>query len=239
MKRLVDQDDPDDEVVRLLIRAGANHQPAPGSKLRLMAALGVGSAVGLSASEVLAWLGTSSGKVALTLTVVGAAAGGAYVMASSPEPLARVSVPAMSVPAMSVPAMSVPAAPAAASPDAAPVAAPSVAEPERAVQPEPPAAAASPGAPEPRLERQPARRTPARAAPPRARVPAPEPTPAASDEAAREASLSEETLWVDRLRVAAEGHDRPAFERLLEQYVERFPEGQLRPEVNRLELSLP
>jgi hypothetical protein len=229
MKRLVDQDDPDDEVVRLLIRAGANHQPAPGSKLRLMAALGVGSAVGLSASEVLAWLGTSSGKVALTLTVVGAAAGGAYVMASSPEPLARVSMPAMSVPA----------APAAASPDAAPVAAPSVAEPERAVRPEPPAAAASPSAPEPRLERQPARRTPARAAPPRARLPAPEPTPAASDEATREASLSEETLWVDRLRVAAERRDRPAFERLLEQYVERFPEGQLRPEVNRLELSLP
>jgi hypothetical protein len=84
MKRLVDRNDPDDEVVRLLIRSGADHHPAPGSKMRLMAALGVGSAVGLSASKVLAWLGTSSGKAALAMSVVGAAAGGAYVMASSP-----------------------------------------------------------------------------------------------------------------------------------------------------------
>jgi hypothetical protein len=55
---------------------------------------------------------------------------------------------------------------------------------------------------------------------------------------AGEASLSEETRWVDRLRLASENQDRPGFERLLEQYTERFPRGQLYPEVERLRTLL-
>ena len=41
------------------------------------------------------------------------------------------------------------------------------------------------------------------------------------------ARLTEETTWVDRLRVAAESHDRAAFERLRREHSERFPDGQL------------
>jgi hypothetical protein len=220
MKRLVDRNDPEDEVVRLLIRSGANHQPAPGSKMRLMAALGVGSAVGLSASKVLAWLGTSGGKVALAVSVVGTAAGGAYVMAGSPvTPIA---------------------------------AAPAAATFEQPMFEQPMARAAEPPAAEPILEapsseRSAPRRTPAqpheqrtagRAAPSRRSLPPAQPASVASEARAHRARLSDETIWVDQLRVAAESQDRPAFERLLEQYAERFPEGQLHPEVNRLRTSL-
>jgi len=225
MKRLVDLNDPDDEVVRLLIRAGANHQPEPGSKMRLMASLGVSSAVGLSASKVLAWLGTSSGKVALAVTVVGTAAGGAYVMAGSPA-------------APSVAAPSAAAPPTAAAP-AAPGAPPFEQATARAAEPqiiEP--SSLEPSAPRGTLAQPHEPRTAPRGAPSRRSPPPPEPAPAASEEQARRASLSDETIWVDRLRVAAESQDRPAFERLLEQYTERFPGGQLHPEVNRLRTSL-
>lgn len=223
MKRLVDLNDPDDEVVRLLIRAGANHQPAPGGKMRLMASLGVGSAVGLSASKVLAWLGTSSGKVALAVTVVGSAAGGAYVMASSPT------APSVAAP--------VTAAPAASSLPPLEQATARAAEPQ-ILEP----FSLEPSSPEPSTPRgtlpQPREpRTAPHAAPSR-RSPPPEPAPPASEAQAHRASLSDETTWVDRLRVAAESQDRPAFERLLVQYGERFPEGQLHPEVNRLRTSL-
>jgi hypothetical protein len=219
MKRLVDLNDPDDDVVRLLIRAGANHQPAPGGKMRLMASLGVASAVGLSASKVLAWLGTSSGKVALAVTVVGIAAGGAYVMAGSPP-----------APSVAAPSAAAPAAPSALPPfeqATARAAEPPIIEPS----------SLEPNAPARTLAQPHEQRTAPRAAPSR-RSPPPEPAPVASEAQARRASLSDETTWVDRLRVAAESQDRPAFERLLEQYGERFPEGQLHPEVNRLRTSL-
>lgn len=221
MKRLVDLNDPDDEVVRLLIRAGSNHHPAPGSKMRLMAALGVGSAVGLSASKVLAWLGTSSGKVALAVAVVTAAAGGAYVTAgSSAAPMAA--TPSAPPPPESAPTR-VADAPAAATPEL---------EPPHL---EPITVEPRPNAPHRALAQRRERPTPARASPSRRSPPQPEPT---SSEAPARVSLSDETIWVDRLRVAAESQDRPAFERLLEQYTARFPEGQLHPEVNRLEASL-
>jgi hypothetical protein len=188
--------------------------------MRLMAALGVGSAVGLSASKVLAWLGTSGGKVALAVSVVGTAAGGAYLMAGSPmTPIA---------------------------------AAPAAATFEQATFEQPVARAAEPPAAEPMLEasssepsapqRTPAppqeQRTAERAAPSRRSLPPAQPAPVASEARARRARLSDETIWVDQLRVAAESQDHPAFERLLEQYTERFPEGQLHPEVNRLRTSL-
>jgi hypothetical protein len=215
MKRLVDRNDPDDEVVRLLIRSGADHHPAPGSKMRLMAALGVGSAVGLSASKVLAWLGTSSGKAALAVSVVGAAAGGAYVMASSPV------TPSAAAPAAATFEQ-------ATARTAEPPAAEPILEPSRS----------EPSAPR-RMPAQPHEQpTAERAAPSRRSLPPTKPASAESEARSGRARLSDETTWVDQLRVAAESQDRPAFERLLEQYAKRFPEGQLRPEVDRLETSL-
>jgi hypothetical protein len=220
MKRLVDRNDPDDEIVRLLIRAGANHRPAPGAKMRLMAALGVGSAVGLSASKVLAWLGTSSGKVALAVSVVGTAAGGAYmVAASSAAPIEAARAAATVERATARRFEPAPAEP----PLAEPILEPSSVEP------------GVPGrAPTQRHEQQ----TAVRAAASRQNPPPAKPASVASEARARKASLSDETTWVDQLRVVAESQDRPAFERLLEQYTEHFPEGQLRPEVNRLRTSL-
>lgn len=236
MKRLVDQDDPGDDVLRLLIRAGANHQPSPTSKMRMMAALGLGSAVGLSASKVLAWLGTSSGKVALSATVIGVAAAGTFALTSQPvaevtsQPLAATSVGRM-------PGGSQPIAP-------TPV--------ERlAVRADAQQAATAPA--EPRLEQPalaPDRNAPAALVPPRERRTAPRALtsppgrfPSAAprsdvDTPERQASLAVETAWVDQLRLAAEGQDRQAFERLLGQYAQRFPQGQLHPEVNRLRASL-
>lgn len=47
-------------------------------------------------------------------------------------------------------------------------------------------------------------------------------------------SLRDETLWLDRLRVAAEQNDLAEFEDLLRGYEQRFPEGQLGLEARRL-----
>lgn len=221
MKRLVDRNDPDDEIVRLLIRAGANHRPAPGAKMRLMAALGVGSAVGLSASKVLAWLGTSSGKVALAVSVVGTAAGGAYVVAASSAAPVEAARAAATVERPTARRFEPPPAEPA-------LAKPPLAEPT--LEP----SSVEPGVPTRRHEQQ----TAVRAAASRQNLPPAKPASVASEARARKASLSDETTWVDQLRVAAESQDRPAFERLLEQYTERFPEGQLHPEVNRLRASL-
>ena len=229
MKRLVDLDDPDDEVVRLLIRAGASHQPSPGGKMRLIAALGVGSAVGLSASKVLAWLGTSSGKVALAVTVAGTAAGGAYVLTgAAPD-------------ASSPPAPPSVAAPAIVSAATAPSVLPEVA-PLPLDTPEPALDAVSAPAVEAgeaveRATARSGRRAPPRSARATPRAPLAEPAPP-PETLERRASLSDETAWVDRLRMAAEAGDRPGFERLASEYDERFPEGQLHPEVNRLRSSL-
>ncbi|HTV23492.1 MAG TPA: hypothetical protein VMG12_32605 [Polyangiaceae bacterium] len=229
MKRLLDCDDPDDEVVRLLIRAGAQHQPSPRSKLRMIAALGLGSAVGLSASKVLAWLGTSSGKLALAVTVAGTAAGGAYVLTSaSPAPEASEAVAPRSVDAAVAPRVAhetgLPEPPARASSHEPSASEPSASEPSADALRERPAPSRQARA---RQRPQPADRAPTPTQP----APPPEPVDL-------EASLTEETHWVDRLRVAAEAGDRPSFERLARDYGERFPEGQLHPEVNRLRTSL-
>lgn len=264
MKRLLDEDDPNDEIVRLLIRAGAEHQPPRSGKMRLVAALGLGSAIGLSASEALAWIGTSSGKVALAVAVVGVAAGGTFLAAAPRAPSAAFApdvVLAARAPAELAPLVR-PARPAlAASPEA-------LASSDALVSPEAPAA--SPGASAPPLrvsvadepatgdepsqtsepprageraakaERRRARaRTPrardARGAPATARA---EAARSAAGDGAASSALSEETIWVDRLRVAAERQDRRSFERLRGEYDERFPEGQLHPEVERLNTLL-
>lgn len=311
MKRLVDEDDPNDEVVRLLIRAAANHHPPPSGKMRLIAALGVGSAIGLSASNVLAWLGTSSGKVALAVTVVGAAAGGTYLATAREVPEARVAqVSAKAAPTpprapalletpalLGAPAMrdstavpDVTATPdVAATPDvtvmtsalAAPAAAtvPAPRAPGQAGEPDvvadAPGSASLAFAPEresprvgraQRTHRQRARLPRGRAARGSGRARelaaprAADADPASSDAspitdvssahaasaavaAASEAErgparLTEETTWVDRLRVAAESHDRATFERLRREHRERFPDGQLYPEVDRLRALL-
>jgi hypothetical protein len=238
MKRLVDQDDPGDDVLRLLIRAGANHQPSPTSKMRVMAALGLGSAVGLSASKVLAWLGTSSGKVALSATVIGVAAAGTFALTS--RTVAEVtSQPLAATPVGRMPGGSQPSAP-------TPVE-------WRAVRGDSQRAATAPAAVEPRLGQPalasdldataalvplPERRTPPRAlTSPRGRSPSAAPR-SDGDTPEIQAGLAVETAWVDQLRLAAEGQDRQAFERLLGQYSQRFPQGQLHPEVNRLRASL-
>ncbi len=214
MKRLLDE--PTDEVTRLLIRAGANHQPPRNGKLRLLASLGLGSALGLSTSEVMAWFGSGSGKVALAVTVLGTSGAGLYALASTPRAELRSQAPRAPALVISAP-------------------------PE--LQPAPPAAPEE-VAPNDVLRRVELDRAPSsprrRAARPPGATRAAEPkTPDAppSDTLGRR-RLTEETLWVDRLRVAAELGDRTGFERLQQGYAEQFPDGQLRPEVKRLQDTL-
>lgn len=211
MKRLLDE--PTDEVTRLLIRAGANHQPPRMGKFRLLASLGLGGAIGLSTREVLAWLGTGGGKVALAVTVIGASAGGVYSLAGAPRAEPR--HPAPSAPAFVVKAaIEDQPAPLA----AAPLAVLARDAPHQAEQ-DPPPLPARRGAVRPRRTARAADSSPPVAPP---------------SQALARRLLTEETLWVDQLRVAAEHGDRTSFERLRQGYAEQFPEGQLRPEVHRL-----
>jgi hypothetical protein len=229
MKRLLDE--PSDEVTWLLIRAGANHQPPRTGKLRLLASLGLGSVIGLSAREALAWLGTGSGKIGLAVTVLGASAGGVYALAGAPA--AEVPRPGPSTPALVVTAPPAPAVLPPVLPSAAPSAVTAV------------SSAAHDEAPVEREQaepRAPARRRAARAAEapmadavPTDSVPMADELPSPALSARR---LTEETLWVDRLRVAAERGDRAGFLLLQQGYTQQFPEGQLRPEVNRLREAL-
>ena len=50
--------------------------------------------------------------------------------------------------------------------------------------------------------------------------------------------LGEETRWVDRLKLAAENGDKETLRRLFASYAEKFPEGQLKPEVDRIKKDL-
>jgi len=259
MKRLLDENDPKDEVLRLLIRAGANHHPPRSGKMRMVAALGLGSAVGLSASEVLAWLGTGSSKVALAVTVIGVAAGGTYLAKAPASPVAA--PPALSAapsavasgamasrtmaPAPIDPAQRVSAHVASATAHRAGSPAPvsdavadsaSVALVATEERPRP----ARPVGKAPRARAKPARAGAARdSAPARERALRPEPSATASSLLENSpARLTEETRFVDDLRVAAESHDRRAFERLQSEYARRFSDGQLYPEVERLRALL-
>lgn len=220
MKRLIDE--PEDEVTRLLLQAGANHRPPRFGKLRLMAALGLGSAVSLSASKALAGLSTSGAKASLVLAVVGASAGAGYVLLAPPSepPGPRLSAPA---------AAAAPAAP------GLPATRPLAAEEKvaaAAVDAEaPPVHARERGVRPPRRASVRKRLALEKSARPDDGVHAESP-PAAPTGSSR--SLRDETLWLDRLRVAAEQNDLAEFEDLLRGYEQRFPEGQLGLEARRL-----
>lgn len=207
MKRLLDE--PGDEVTRLLIEAGVEHQPPRDGKVRLMTALGVGSALGLASSEVWAWFGTGTGKVVATVAFVGAAAGGAYVATADERPRATL--------AQGTPTAHVAEPPHVASdPPPVPEAPADVAQ----VEAEPPSAEAAP-----ERDRGVARRTAKR------KLTRP-------SEPRDERRLGEETAAVDRLKRLAERGESDAVSALLESYYARFPEGQLRPEVERLQREL-
>lgn len=206
MKRLLDESG--DEVTRLLIEAGVEHQPPRDGKVRLMTALGVGSALGLASSEVWAWFGTGTGKVVATVAFVGAAAGGAYVATVDEQPGATL--------AHGAPTVRVAEPPHVAS-DPPPVPEPpAVAQ----VEAEPPSVEAAP-----EHDRGVARRTAKR------KLTRP-------SEPRDERRLGEETAAVDRLKRLAERGESDAVSALLESYYARFPEGQLRPEVERLQREL-
>jgi hypothetical protein len=71
MKRLVDEST--DELTRSLLVAGIEHRPGPGSKARVLVALGAGGALGLFSSNAFAWLGTTAGKLTAAGVAVGVA----------------------------------------------------------------------------------------------------------------------------------------------------------------------
>jgi hypothetical protein len=71
MKRLVDEST--DELTRSLLVAGIEHRPGPGSKARVIVALGAGGALGLFSSNAFAWLGTTAGKLTAAGVAVGVA----------------------------------------------------------------------------------------------------------------------------------------------------------------------
>lgn len=221
MKRLLD--DPTDEVTRLLIRAGVDHQPPRDGKLRLVAALGVGGAFSLLSSEVFAWLGTSAGKATLAVAALGAAASGVYSASGEDERSQLLARP----PAHVAPAHVAPA---------------DVARPVQVAQEgasplsEETAAQSVEAGAAPRLQRSPTREAARRTAP---RVPEPaRQHPVGVEGQPDERRLGVETRWVDRLRAAAERNDRETLQRLLDAYAEEFPEGQLRPEVDRIQGAL-
>lgn len=202
MKRLLD--DPTDEVTRLLIRAAVDHQPPRSSKMRLVAALGMGSAAGLLSSEVLAWLGTSAGKATLALTALGVAAGGVYSTRTEREvPQSHAAPPAMARPA---------------TPDVLPG---GPAPLDGAETPPLPLQPAPVDRPQSKLE-----------PPPRARE-REQASPSTQPQQAQR-RLGEETRWVDRMKSAAERGDRATLQHLLTGYAEKFPAGQLQPEVDRI-----
>lgn len=83
MKKLLD-DAATDELTRALLKAGAAHRPPPGSKAKLLVALGASSAVGLFSSKAFAWLWTTAGKVTLVGVAVGVS--GALYLAAPAGP---------------------------------------------------------------------------------------------------------------------------------------------------------
>lgn len=214
MKRLLD--DPTDEVTRLLIQAAVDHQPPPSGKMRLVTALGVGSAVGLLSSEVFAWLSTAAGKATLGLAVVGVAAAG--VAASSAystrvehdAPQGHAAPPVMAHPASSSASLQLEEA--AASHDTRRL----DASERLPIQP------SAIDRPRDKLTPPPRARERERAAP-------------RAEPRADQRRLGEETRWVDKMKVAAERGEGETLRRLLTGYAEKFPEGQLRPEVERIE----
>lgn len=208
MKRLLD--DPTDEVTRLLIRAGVDHQPPRAAKARLVATLGMGSAVGLLSSKVFAWLSTGAGKATLGMAAVSVAAGGVYSARVERDlPQSHAAPPAMARPAPPAPSLPLE------EPEAHDVAEALAHGEPLPIQP-------------PTIDRP--RGSPMPPARPREREqasPSTEPQP-------DQRRLGEETRWVDRMKLAAERGDGETLRRLLTEYVEKFPEGQLRPEVDRI-----
>jgi hypothetical protein len=206
MKRLLD--DPTDEVTRLLIGAAASQMPPRNGKMRLIAALGLGSALGLSSSKVFAWLSTGVGKAGLAIVVVSASAGGVYFSnrerSMSPAPLSE-ATPVVAV---------------------APPRALGVTTRSEKLD----AAESAPSRPRPAVKAR-------RSSPPAATPTKGARTLAISSEQANH-RLGEETRWVDRLRAAAERGDGETLRRLLSAYAEEFPERQLQPEVDRIMSTL-
>lgn len=236
MKRLLE--DPEDDVTRLLIAAGVQHQPPAGGKARLIATLGLGSLLWSWTSEAWAWFGTGAGKLTLVVVAAGAAAGGGLY---GGEPTAASSARAetsaereptgATVPRAELGTLAKPASPSAA------VEAPDVAgerETAEATVVDEPAAGDSVGV------RSTARRATASATRREAAAarPSPRGTRRASQGAVDEGELREETRWVERMQEAAARQDRATLDRLQSGYAARFPAGQLRPEVKRIEDSL-
>jgi hypothetical protein len=214
MKRLLD--DPTDEVTRLLIQAAVDHQPPPSGKMRLVTALGMGSAVGLLSSEVFAWLSTAAGKATLGLAVVGVAAAGVAasgVYSTSVE---------HDVP-QSHAAPRVTARPAPPPPPSLQLEAAAANDRTNGLDANEPLPIQPSAIDRPQDKLMP---------PPRARER--ERASQRGEPQRDQRRLGEETRWVDGMKVAAERGDGEALRRLLTGYVEKFPEGQLRPEVEKI-----
>lgn len=240
MKRLLDEST--DELTRSLLQAGIEHRPPPGNQRRVIMALGAGGAFGLFSSNAFAWLGTTTGKLTAAGVAVGVA-GAVFVAA----PLVRSGDAS-------------PAAVRSAASRAAPVEVPAPAmEPAGAVDPGGAerddgegvlaeamrAEAARADEPEARRGRKAARarraeaRKAARARKKKTSAPAAAESVAAPEEAASErAALDAEVRLVDDMHRAARREDLDALASLVAAYRARFPEGQLKKEVEAFSARL-
>lgn len=230
MKRLLDETP--DEFERSLLRAGSEVEPSGPGKARLLSAiaagtLGVaaGTAVGRAAS--LPWwkpvLATKLGQTTL-IGFVAAGAGTALVVLQQPEPNVNVNLPGeVGVYATHSGSNSAPRQPAPPVSDVPPV-------PEAAPQVSGLATAPSPTA----VEQRALATTPSRVNRTKPSSPAPAESAAAAPSAGPSPLVLEARL-VERMRSAMRNGQAAVAEGLLAEYRQKFPDGQLGPEVNKLE----
>lgn len=235
MKRLLDETP--DAFERSMLRAGSEVQPDGSAKTRLLSAiaagtLGVAAGTGVGQAASMPWwkalFATKLGKATL-IGFVAAGSGTALVVLREPALPVNVNLPAEagsptnSTPSVSSVARNPEVAPVVVSAPSAVVASPSVAldDPLAASPAVSPTASSSLAAPS-RVNKS--------------KRPLPTPTAVATvAPSVGPSPLVLEARLVERLRSAIRQGQTTAAEGLLAEYRQKFPDGQLRPEVNKLE----
>lgn len=235
MKRLLDETP--DAFERSMLRAGSDVQPDASGKTRLLSAiaagtLGVAAGTGVGQAASMPWwkalFATKLGKATL-IGFVAAGSGTALVVLREPAPSVNVNLPAEagsptnSTLSVSSVARNPGVTPAVVSAPSAVVALPSVAldDPLAASPAVSPTASSSLAAPS-RVNKS--------------KRPLPTPTAVATvAPSVGPSPLVLEARLVERLRSAIRQGQTTAAEGLLAEYRQKFPDGQLRPEVNKLE----
>lgn len=231
MKRLLDETP--DAFERSMLRAGSDVQPDASGKTRLLSAiaagtLGVAAGTGVGQAASMPWwkalFATKLGKATL-IGFVAAGSGTALVVLREPAPSVNVNLPAEagsptnSTLSVSSVARNPGVTPAVVSAPSAVVALPSVAlDDSSAVSPTASSSLAAPS----RVNKS--------------KRPLPTPTAVATvAPSVGPSPLVLEARLVERLRSAIRQGQTTAAEGLLAEYRQKFPDGQLRPEVNKLE----